>query len=225
MPEPFTVPGIRQRAGAVYSASRLSTYESCPLQYRYRYIDRIPRAEESIEAYLGSRVHEVLSALYVTLQHGGQPGLADLLADYHRLWDQRWHDQVKIVKRDRSVEYYKEFGERCLVNYYRAHQPFNHGQTLGLEHQVATSLDPHGCYKIQGYIDRFVGVGAGRYEIHDYKTSGRLPSQQDVDVDRQLALYRARGRADMAGRERDHSGLALPRLWQGTPFKTNTAGA
>jgi putative RecB family exonuclease len=32
-------------------------------------------------------------------------------------------------------------------------------------------------------------VGSGRYEIHDYKTSGRLPSQADIDADRQLALY------------------------------------
>jgi putative RecB family exonuclease len=54
---------------------------------------------------------------------------------------------------------------------------------------VATSLDPDGCYKIQGYIDRLVSVGSGRYEIHDYKTSGRLPSQRDLDADRQLALY------------------------------------
>lgn len=173
----------------VYSASRLSTYESCPRQYRFRYIDRIPRTEESIEAYLGIRVHEVLHKLYRDLQPGEDPSLADLLNDYHWQWGQHWHDQVKIVKRDRSVDHYKQFGERCLVNYYQAHKPFNHGQVLGLECQVATFLDPQGCYKVQGYIDRLVSVGSGRYEIHDYKTSGRLPSQEEIDVDRQLALY------------------------------------
>lgn len=109
--------------------------------------------------------------------------------DYHGQWGQHWHDQVKIVKQDRSVEYYKEVGERCLVNYYQTHAPFNHGQILGLEYQVSASLDPHGYYKIQGYIDRLVSVGSGRYEIHDYKTSGRLPRQGDLDADRQLALY------------------------------------
>lgn len=189
MPEPNVVPSLRQDSRPVYSASRLSTYESCPLQFRFRYIDRIPRTEESIEAYLGSRVHEALSTLYRTLQLGGEPRLADLLNDYRRLWEQHWHNQVKIVKQDRSIEHYKEFGERCLTNYYQAHTPFNHGQVLGLEYQVAVFLDPYGCYKIQGYIDRLVRVGSGRYEIHDYKTSGRLPSQGDLDVDRQLALY------------------------------------
>jgi putative RecB family exonuclease len=183
------MPNLRQSSGPIYSASRLSTYESCPLQYRFRYIDRILRTDESIEAYLGSRVHEALNTLYRTLELGGEPSLSDLLKEYHWQWGQRWHNQVKIVKQDRSIEHYKEFGERCLVNYYQAHQPFNHGQVLGLEYQVAASLDPHGCYKIQGYIDRLVAVGPGRYEIHDYKTSGRLPSQDAIDVDRQLALY------------------------------------
>lgn len=173
----------------IYSASRLSTYESCPLQYRFRYLDRIPREEESIEAFLGSRVHEVLHKLYRDLQPGEDPSLADLLNDYHGQWGQHWHDQVKIVKQDYSVDYYKQFGERCLGNYYQAHKPFNHGQVVGLEYQVATSLDPNSCYNIQGYIDRLVRIGSGCYEIHDYKTSGRLPNQEKIDVDRQLALY------------------------------------
>src|SRR5574337_539203 len=183
----------------IYSASRLSTYESCPRQYRYRYIDRIPREEESIEAFLGSRVHEVLHKLYRDLRSGGDLSLADLLEDYHEQWRQRWHNRVKIVKRDRSIQHYKAFGERCLVNYYQAHQPFNHGQVLGLEYQVAASLDPHGCYRIQGYIDRLVSVGSGRYEIHDYKTSGRLPSQEAIDADRQLALYQLAVEATWSG--------------------------
>src|SRR3972149_7521601 len=51
----------RARSGQVYSPSRISTYESCPRQYKYRYIDRIPREEESIEAFLGPRGHEALT--------------------------------------------------------------------------------------------------------------------------------------------------------------------
>lgn len=173
----------------VYSASRLSTYESCPRQYKFRYLDRIPRTEESIEAFLGSRVHESLGKLYQDLQRGEAPSLDDLLRDYHSQWGQHWHDQVKIVKQDYSVDHYKRFGERCLVNYYQAHTPFANGQTMGLEHHVTTCLDADGRYSIQGYIDRLARVGTGRYEIHDYKTSGRLPSRSEIDADRQLALY------------------------------------
>ena len=173
----------------VYSPSRISTYESCPRQYRYRYIDRIPREEESIEAFLGSRVHEALNRLYRDLQLEKHPHLDELLNYYDTEWRRRWHDQVRIVKRDRSIEDYKRLGERCLKGYHDAHKPFDRGQTLGLEHRVTSSLDPAGRYRIQGYIDRLVSVGSGRYEIHDYKTSGRLPVQGVLDADRQLALY------------------------------------
>jgi len=34
------------------SHSRLSTFETCPLQYRFRYVDRIPREEVSVESFL-----------------------------------------------------------------------------------------------------------------------------------------------------------------------------
>ncbi len=48
------------RAVPVYSHSRLSTFEKCPLQFRYRYIDKIKRDTRGIEAFLGIRVHYML---------------------------------------------------------------------------------------------------------------------------------------------------------------------
>jgi len=189
MDRPGALPTLRQGSGQAYSPSRISTYESCPRQYKYRYIDRIPREEESIEAFLGSRVHEALNKLYRDLQLGKPLSLPDLLDYYEWDWGRRWHDQVKIVKQDFSIEYYKGIGGRCLVNYYQAHKPFDRGQTLGLEHKVTSSLDQAGRYRIQGYVDRLVRVRPGHYEVHDYKTSGRLPAQDQIDGDRQLALY------------------------------------
>ncbi len=173
----------------LYSPSRISTYQSCPRQYKFRYIDRIPREEESIEAFLGSRVHETLNKLYRELQLGQRLGLPELLDSYDWLWRRHWHEKVTIVKQDFSIEHYRQFGKRCLETYYRLHEPFDRGQTVGLEHHVMTSLDPDGRYRVRGYIDRIVSLGSGRYEIHDYKTSGRLPAQGEIDADRQLALY------------------------------------
>jgi len=54
---------------------------------------------------------------------------------------------------------------------------------------VTYPLDPDRDLHLQGYIDRLVDLGGGHYEIHDYKTSRRLPSQAKQDADRQLALY------------------------------------
>ena len=46
----------------VYSHSRFQTYETCPQQYKLKYIDKIELSEgtEEIEAFLGSCVYETL---------------------------------------------------------------------------------------------------------------------------------------------------------------------
>ena len=174
----------------VYSHSRLSTFEKCRLQYRYRYIDRIKRDTQSIEAFMGNRVHDALEKLYRDLLASKRPSLDEILAHYHRLWESNYTNKITIVKTDLTPEHYRKTGEECLVKFYRGHDPFDDGQTLGLEEKVELALDEAGRYQLQGYIDRLVRREQGVDEIHDYKTSaGRLPSDADLRADRQLTLY------------------------------------
>jgi putative RecB family exonuclease len=175
---------------AIYSHSRLSTYEKCPLQYRYRYLDRIQRDTQSIEAYLGQRVHEVLETLYRDLRTSTAPSLDALLALYHRRWNEEFSGKVTIVRTELGAEHYRRAGEECVTKFYRRHHPFDDGTTLGLEDRITVWLDAAGRYQLQGYIDRLVGRGGGVYEIHDYKTSGFLPSDAHLRRDRQLTVYR-----------------------------------
>ena len=45
----------------IYSHSRLSTFENCPLKYKYTYIDKLDRdRRDSVEAFMGSLVHETM---------------------------------------------------------------------------------------------------------------------------------------------------------------------
>lgn len=54
---------------SLYSYSRISTYEACPLRYKYAYIDEVKtEAEETLPAYMDARVHEALERLYRNLQ-------------------------------------------------------------------------------------------------------------------------------------------------------------
>jgi len=173
-----------------YSNSRLSSYESCPQQYRFRYVDPVPvPPRESVEAYLGKRVHEALEFLYTRVGEGYKPTLAEVLAHFREAWDREWNESIHVVRAGDTVAGYRLIAERCLANYYRKHDPFEHGRTIGAELMVTYPLDPDRDFHLQGYIDRLVDLGGGHYEIHDYKTSRRLPSQADVDRDRQLALY------------------------------------
>jgi putative RecB family exonuclease len=176
----------------VYSHSRLSSFEKCPLQYRYRYIDRIKRDTQSIEAFLGNRVHEALERLYRDLMSARPPAsLDELVALYHRNWEGQYSDRVRIVKTDRTAADYRAIGQACIEGYYRRHHPFDRGATVGLEEHVVLDLDEtaRGRFQLQGYIDRLARAEDGAYEIHDYKTSSYLPADAELRRDRQLTLY------------------------------------
>ncbi len=173
-----------------YSHSRLSSFENCPRQFKYRYVDQIKVDKEGVEAFMGKRVHEILERLYHHVSRNGRPpSLAQVLDRYRQDWARSWHDKIAIVRKENPPAYYLERGERCLENYYRGHYPFTTGETVALEERLRLRLDTEGRYKLLGIVDRIVRQGDGVFEIHDYKTSANLPQQRQLDRDRQLALY------------------------------------
>jgi putative RecB family exonuclease len=184
----------------VYSHSRLSSFESCPKKFEYRYLQRIVPESESIEGFLGKRVHEVLERLYRFTRNGRVPSLPRVLQRFRTLWEEHYDaERVRVVREEMHADIYRESGERCLENYYRRHYPFDADETLGVEQRVAFALDDRGRYRMQGVIDRVVRARDGGIEIHDYKTGARVPRQQQLDRDRQLALYQL-GMAPRYGR-------------------------
>jgi putative RecB family exonuclease len=179
-----------ERRPEIFSHSRLSSFEDCPKKFQYRYVLRIPSETESIEGFAGKRVHEVLERLYLAAAKDQLPSIARVIRRYHLLWEEHYDPQrVRIARPENGVDFYRENGERCLVNYYRRFYPFDADETLGLEQRISFDLDPEGAYRIRGVIDRVVRARDGVLEIHDYKTSQRVPPQEQLDRDRQLALY------------------------------------
>ena len=176
---------------AVYSHSRLSTFENCPRQFEYRYVQKIPVEREGIEAFVGKRVHEILERLYHHVRrHSRPPSLRQVLERFQKDWAHHWHDEVQIVRVENDVEHYQGHGRRCLENYYRSEYPFDRDETIALEHKFSADLDPGGRYKMRGVIDRLVRREPGAYEVHDYKTGAYLPPKKRFETDRQLAFYR-----------------------------------
>src|SRR3989304_4472864 len=75
----------------VYSHSRLSTYETCPRQYRFQYLDRLEVPEvETAGQFLGSRVHEALEALYANVRFGRIPSPEGGLEFFRTAWQGDW---------------------------------------------------------------------------------------------------------------------------------------
>jgi putative RecB family exonuclease len=185
---------VRQKGAVklmpVYSHSRLETFETCPQKYKYRYIDKIVKPEEqTVEAFVGSRVHETLQKLYKDLQLTKLISLNALIDYYAEQWKANWSPAIKIVREGYTEQNYFDYGVQCVRNYYAQYSPFDQSQTLRMEARIVFPLDGDKKYQIQGYIDRVARRTDGTYEIHDYKTSQTLPSQTVVNTDRQLALY------------------------------------
>jgi putative RecB family exonuclease len=174
----------------VYSHSRLSCYEQCPAKFKYQYIEKVEtEVEQSVEAFLGGQVHEVLEKLYRDLGFQKENSLEELLDFFRAEWSKNWSDDIVIVKEEYSSDNYQRMGEKYLSDYYKRYHPFTQGRTIALEERIMIALDPSGEYKLQGYIDRLTEAKDGFYEIHDYKTNSRLPLPEYLRSDRQLALY------------------------------------
>ena len=175
---------------SLFSHSRLSSYENCPLQYRLRYVDQVEiERRQTVESFMGSQVHRALQFLHDRLLDGIVLTETELLASLRAEWQRDWHGNIQIVRSENSADDYLRTAERCLRNYYRANAPFDNDRTIGTEVEVLFTLDEGEDVQIRGYLDRLAQPEPGVYEIHDYKTSRRLPSQADVDQDRQLGLY------------------------------------
>jgi len=172
----------------LYSHSLLSTFENCRLKYKFAYIDKIKRDEDSIESFMGKRFHEVMEKVYAERTFRSVSAL-ELKNLFSELWDKNWGAHVFVTRTDRTPEDYRKIGLKAVEDYFNRYAPFDGGKILGVEKRVIFDLDGTGRYTIRGYIDRLMETTDGNYEIHDYKTSGTLPGQAELGCDRQLALY------------------------------------
>lgn len=171
-----------------YSHSRLNKFENCPKSYYYSYVDK-PSVEyvQGIEGFLGNMVHNTLEKLYKELMLTKLNSLNSILQYYEKQWKENFTEDIVIVKKGLKAEHYHDLGRKCIEDYYARHQMFDDDKTIACEKRVSIKLDSG--HRLCGYIDRLSEQEEGHYVIHDYKTSGTLPIQEQADQDRQLALY------------------------------------
>ncbi len=185
----------------IYSYSRINTYFTCPAQFQYRYILKLPSpVAEGVELFLGSRFHETMEYLYNQVPQR-VPTVNELMDYFKKHWANQYQEAVekqkqkkfenplRIVNEGQTVEDYFQKGQLYLENYYHQYHPFDQDKTEAIEMKVAFDLDNQKQYRMQGYIDRLGRDDEGVLWIHDYKTSSRKLSEEDVKNEDQLALY------------------------------------
>ncbi|MFH1431740.1 MAG: PD-(D/E)XK nuclease family protein [archaeon] len=171
----------------MYSYSKIQCFFNCPMMFRLRYLDKVKVERfESIEAFMGGRVHEALEKLYKDQMHHKENSLDDISGFYNTMWQKKYSDAVQVIKKQYTADNYFDMGRKYIEDYYLKHSPFAGGMTVGLEEKITLKLKNH---TILGYIDRLSVNKDNTYEIHDYKTSASMPHKAYFDTDEQLALY------------------------------------
>jgi putative RecB family exonuclease len=140
---------------------------------------------------MGSRAHEALAELYGFVKNGVVKPRDWLLARYDDLWGKNLTPAVKVVRSDYTEDDYRRKGRKCLDDYYGEYAPFDQAKLVATEKEISFKLkDGNVEISFRGIIDRLDWNDKEKiYEIHDYKTSGSLPTQADADTDNQLGLY------------------------------------
>ncbi len=175
---------------AIYSHSRVSTYENCPYAYKLRYINKLKvDILTTIEAFMGDIVHQSLEDLYKRKKFKQRIAKASLIKFYRDLWEKNYSNDILIVKADQGLkaDNYRKMGEKFLSDYYDRMKPFDQLTILGLETQDKMTLPDGNQWHIR--IDKLGCDDKGNYYVCDYKTNARMKDQEEADEDRQLAMY------------------------------------
>jgi len=172
-----------------FSYSKLNVFLTCPLQYKFKYIDKdkIEETTDAYSTYLGRGVHLALEKLYEN-KHKDLEWL-------EIMWIKICNDQIKeanqkspeIFKDKNTQNMFRNQGRKILRVFYESNQDqFQHPQheTLALEQKFSTQLKE---FTLTGIIDKVEKVGSDIFVV-DYKT-GAPPPQKDVDNNLQLSFY------------------------------------
>ncbi len=157
------------------SYSALNTYQVCPLKYKFQYVDKI-KTPKSKEAVFGTLIHSTLNFVH-------KPGiLSPTLEQALDYFSKNWNSDVF----DKEIEERAAFsqGVEMIRRYYKDND-ISKINIVALESPFQIKLGEHIA---SGIIDRIDRTEDG-YEIIDYKTSKKMPTQEKVDNDLQLSIY------------------------------------
>lgn len=162
------------------SYSALDTYQVCPLKYKFRQIDKI-KEPKSKEAVFGTLIHSVLH--YIHTPAILSPSVEQAL-DY---FAKGWNSEIYENEMEERAAFSQ--GVTIIQNYLARVKP-TECNIVALESRFAIEIgsEATGKHIVSGIIDRIDKTEDG-YEIIDYKTTRKMPSQDKVDNDIQLSIY------------------------------------
>ena len=175
------------------SPSRASDFQTCPLLYRLRHIDRLPEAP-GVEAYRGTLVHAALERLFdLPAQERTEARAVALLEpEWARMVEEQSDDdllallfgpaenwEAKLAGRaleppvEGAIEAFLAAAQERIGTYFDLEDP---ARLEPAERELAVSAIVADGLELRGFVDRLDRAPDGRTRVVDYKT-GRAPRE------------------------------------------------
>ncbi len=170
------------------SYSQIEVYLKCPKRYYFSYVEKI-KPKKSKEQIFGNAIHLALKFLHQPKPL--PPTLSQVLDYFKEVWEEE-SEKVEWDCKEEKEAYFKE-GVEILKEYYQKNHPKNF-LVVALEKKLLAKLkeSPHPEAKehtLVGIVDRIDKLPEGMFEIIDYKTHRKMPSQNHLQHNLQLGIY------------------------------------
>ncbi|MDI6641036.1 MAG: diguanylate cyclase [Elusimicrobiota bacterium] len=161
------------------SYSALSTYQECPLKFKFEYIDRLGDIYRQDRPYFsfGGSLHTAL-AKFFQIKDVQQRTLDLLYTLLKKSWISKGYSTVEeeTEYRQKAISLLQHFYETADIS----------AQPLYIEEFFRIPIED---FFLSGKIDRIDAISGDKVEVIDYKTGKTVVTQKDLQEDLQLGIY------------------------------------
>jgi putative RecB family exonuclease len=185
------------------SYSSVNTYQRCPLQWHFRYVEKIPEEVIGSALVFGSAIHSGIERHFQTLLETGKaPTTEQLLEAFDECWTSFDTDLIKFGKGD-DTQTMRELAKKMFTTFQASHFANPKGTIVAVEESMRAEFIT-GVPDVLARVDLAVQSG-DELVLTDFKTSrSRWSADQAQNQAEQLLLY-----ADLAGRVLDGKQIKL----------------
>ena len=152
------------------SWSAISTYQSCPLKYRFRYIEGLSEESVSSSLVFGGAIHKAIEHWFNEQMAGGpEPDQDMLLSTFWDHWRCAQEEATIQFGKSESVTTVADLADRVLTAFRESDLSRPDGVVIGVEEELRGELLPD-VPDLLARIDLLIDTG-DELVVTDFKTS------------------------------------------------------